>query len=309
MLKGAAFSCRLNCTMYMLGVLFVVLSSIIYGIDPTIRQMVIDSGVSPIEEIFIGYAFSTIIAVFCCLVRGKPLKLKPREAGQLPLVGCIGSGLCTILLVNAYQYIPVGCAVVIHFLYPTIVCIAMSIFFKQRLTYPHIAAIILSIAGLICVSSSVLGSSAVGILLAAASSFAYAYYIVAMDNTSLRNLPVETRTLYVCAYGTLVSLIFLIFSKPSHAVTFRACGVLALCVTFSMAGTYLFLAGLSRIGSTASAFLSLFEPVASVITSTIVFRYKLSCVMMCGCFLVLAAIAFASLGNRLAVKRAARLKE
>ena len=92
------FRCQLNCPMYMLGALYIKLSSIICGNDPTIRQVVADNRIFPAKEIGTGYAFSTTLAVFCCLVRGKPLKLKPKEAGQLPLAGCIGSGLCTVLI-------------------------------------------------------------------------------------------------------------------------------------------------------------------------------------------------------------------
>lgn len=307
--KGTAFSLPLKRVLFMLGILFIVFSSIIYGIDPTIRQTIIEGGVSPMEEIAFGYAFSTVLAAGCCLVRHKPLLLKPRVAGQLPLVGCVGSGACTILLVNAYQFISVGCATMIHCLYPAIVCVVMAILYKRRMTGVHIVAIALSAAGLVCVSQSALCSSAVGVLLAAASSFAYAYYIVAMDNTSIRSLPIETRAFYTSACGTLVSLFILAFTKPSHAFTLKACAILAVCVTFSMASSCLFLAGLRRIGSTMSAFLSLLEPIVSIITSAVVFRNALSPVMLFGCLLILTAIVFINLGNRPSARPPARTKE
>lgn len=293
----------------MYGVLFVVLASVIYGVEPTIRQLIINGGISPTESIFIGFVFSTIYVVVVCRIRKKPFLLKRAEAVPLLLAGVIGTGLCALLLILSYQYIPVGCATVIHFLYPTIVCLAMRVFFKKQLTFVHILAILFSIIGLLCISTDLFATSLTGILLAAISSFAYAFYIVLMgNNKSIADLPIETKTLYNCLGGLLVAGVAFVFAEPSHAVTLEACVATGGCVLFGTAAIFLFLAGLNRIGSTTAAFLSLLEPITSVLVSSMIFHDQFSLIMALGCVLELAAILLISMGDRLVIKNANAIK-
>lgn len=122
-----------------------LLSSFLYGVEPTVRQLAVSGGgVAPVTSQAVSYAFLLAYTLLYCLLTRSSLRIGRRDTLFLLGVGALGSGVPAILLVLAYQYMPVGCATVLHFLYPTVVCAASALILHERLSGFHLLAVVLS---------------------------------------------------------------------------------------------------------------------------------------------------------------------
>ena len=259
-----------------------LLSSFLYGVEPTVRQLAVSGGgVAPVTSQAVSYAFLLAYTLLYCLLTRSSLRIGRRDTLFLLGVGALGSGVPAILLVLAYQYMPVGCATVLHFLYPTVVCAASALILHERLSGFHLLAVVLSIAGLACISLTSFEASATGIVLAVLSAPAYAFYLLALGRRPCGGVPLPVRMFYVFVGGAAITLALLPFFGPVGLPPAGAAGALALAGLLSMAA-----AGLRRHSSTTAAFFCLLEPVTSVVLSTVVFRYDFTAVMIVGCALI-----------------------
>ena len=274
-----------------------LLSSFLYGVEPTVRQLAVSGGgVAPVTSQAVSYAFLLAYTLLYCLLTRSSLRIGRRDTLFLLGVGALGSGVPAILLVLAYQYMPVGCATVLHFLYPTVVCAASALILHERLSGFHLLAVVLSIAGLACISLTSFEASATGIVLAVLSALAYAFYLLALGRRPCGGVPLPVRMFYVFVGGAAITLALLPFFGPVE---------LALAGLLSMAAAGMLLAGLRRLSSTTAAFFCLLEPVTSVVLSTVVFRYDFTAVMIAGCALIGASMLCVCAADL----RAARRKE
>lgn len=216
-----------------------------------------------------------------------------------------GSEILSHINARRYQYMPVGCATVLHFLYPTVVCAASALILHERLSGFHLLAVVLSIAGLACISLTSFEASATGIVLAVLSALAYAFYLLALGRRPCGGVPLPVRMFYVFVGGAAITLALLPFFGPVELPPAGAAGALALAGLLSMAAAGMLLAGLRRLSSTTAAFFCLLEPVTSVVLSTVVFRYDFTAVMIAGCALIGASMLCVCAADL----RAARRKE
>jgi drug/metabolite transporter (DMT)-like permease len=286
----------------MLGFLFVILASIEFGIDPTVRQLTVREGLTPVESMWIGYVAAFVISMTVVAARGKPFRIRREKACLLTATGMTGSGLCGLLLVWAYQHMPVGCVTVIHFLYPAIVCFACALLFGKKLYPAHYLGSILMVIGLVCISNDRLTGSVPGLLLAFGSAVTYSIYLLVMGSARMEDVPIETLNFYSTTGGLITTTAAWLIQGPSGNISVRTVAILAALTVASEAAAYLNLAGLRRISTTSVAFTCLMEPITSVVCSTIVFHYRFSPVILAGTGIAILAIFLVAYGDTLEQK-------
>lgn len=282
----------------MSGYFFVFFSAVLYGIEPTVLEMAVERGI-PVETASLMMSVLMIAGFGAVgLASRARLRVTRGQLGRLLLLGMLSAGT-SILLASSYAYIPVGCATVIHFLYPTLTCLVMLIFFGARLTVLRVLAMVFSLAGLVLVTGGVRQGSPVGVLLALCSSFTFAGYTVLTDRfSSLGALPTTVRMLYINV-GCLIMSGTALLLNPQPASFGGESALLLLAATAMIAGAMTcFVRGIDRIGATSAAFFSLFEPLTSMVVSTVVYHYSLGPGTLLGCCLVLAAVLFVALSDR-----------
>ena len=282
----------------MSGYFFVFFSAVLYGIEPTVLEMAVERGI-PVETASLMMSVLMIAGFGAVgLASRARLRVTRGQLGRLLLLGMLSAGT-SILLASSYAYIPVGCATVIHFLYPTLTCLVMLIFFGARLTVLRVLAMVFSLAGLVLVTGGVRQGSPVGVLLALCSSFTFAGYTVLTDRfSSLGALPTTVRMLYINV-GSLIMSGTALLLNPQPASFSGESALLLLTATAMIAGAMTcFVRGIDRIGATSAAFFSLFEPLTSMVVSTVVYHYSLGPGTLLGCCLVLAAVLFVALSDR-----------
>jgi drug/metabolite transporter (DMT)-like permease len=279
----------------MIGYLFIIFSSLLYGVEPSIRTLALQSGVTPSGAMDVIMALSLLLCGGVCLVRRVDLRIPFRRILLLVLIGGFGLWGTSFLLASSYTLIPVGYATVIHFLYPTLTCLVLIVFFGKKLTLFNLFAMLFSIAGLFLICDGNPSGSTLGFLLAFSSGCVYVFYILMLKQRSVDALPFWVQMFYItlgcvlfCGVNRLIIGYHEVWTK-SGFFTVLFCGLLAFGATLLFAG------GVKKIGASAAAFFSLLEPVTSLLVSTKLYHYSLTIVSLIGCTVSLLSILMISL--------------
>lgn len=275
------------------GYLYAIGSGILFGINPTFRLISTDHGMGVSAVIFLSMASAMVLAFFMQLVRNdhETFHLPGRVLLKLILAGAVGTGLTGYLLLLSYSYISSGCAVIIHFTYPTLTCIAGALFFRNPFNWKKIAAVILSIAGVFFISGGFSAVSIKGILIAFASAVTFGGYSLFLGQdkdlsrlSSFRQLP------YLLTGASLVSLLLCVVQKDwgtFNCLTVSGSLLSGICVLFA---TLLFTLGVQRIGAAPTGFCSLFEPITCVLTGILLRAEPITGMILLGILLSLTAV-------------------
>ena len=139
--------------------------------------------------------------------------------------------MTTLMLFIAFSLIDVGVATTIHFIYsilfyvvclsitkhfiyPVFVSIVCVLFYKERLGLQKFIALLIATAGIACfflgvdMSAGFSGGTFLGLFLAVASGVTYAFYIIYMDKSGLKNQPVFKISFYVALMSSIAMGIF-----------------------------------------------------------------------------------------------------
>ena len=100
------------------GTLFCIIAAVGFGILPTIQNELILHGIPRVSCILYSNACMLAGGLAACRQKGLRAALPAGKALWLGVIGLMGMGLTPLLLTGAFAYIPVGTAIVIHFLYP-----------------------------------------------------------------------------------------------------------------------------------------------------------------------------------------------
>ncbi len=284
------------------GIIWIVGASLLFGVMPTANKFVMLSGVS--AECLTFYIQSMVCVMSLVIARKKrcPIRIKSALAARLLLVGSLGMGATSFLVSSACMYIPVGLATVLHFLYPTLVSVAMVLFFGQKLSGYKGMAMVCSVFGMLLIANLNGAEKAgwIGILLALASSLTYSFYMISNEKGEINQLPLIVKLVYA-SMGSVLLFGVLSVGKGSLALpgTWLAGLVLAGVGSLGSLGAfYLITAGIQRIGASAASFVNMLEPVTSVVVSALAYREFPGPVTWMGIVLVLSSVFLVAVDGR-----------
>lgn len=293
------------------GILSVVAASLLFGMKPTSDKYVMLSGVAPVCITFYGQLILTVLALALTRLRRECLKIERSAALYLIFLGAIGMGVTSFLISSAMECISVGLATILHFLYPTIVSIAMVTLFHQKLTKFKFIAIVCSIGGMLLITniSGDAKVSATGVLLALASSLTYSFYMIANDKGKVNELSLLVKLVY-SGFGS--ALLFGILSAAQGEIrlpgTWRASLVMLLVSGIGNLGAFYFItAGIRRIGASAASFVNMLEPITSVVVSTVIYQDHQGFKTICGMALILSSVLLVAMDGRKGISGESRI--
>ncbi len=290
-----------------MGFLLVAIASVILGIYPSVQKGILLSGVSPLSLVVICNASAGAFAALLGTVRKESFRVDRRTLLQLAAVGILGLFLTDYLLNVAYTMIPVGFTTMIHFFYPALVCLVMTVVFREKMTGWKAGAVLLSVLGLFLISGGRFSGRKIGILVALVTSFAYAFYMIANEKSRTAWLSPMVRAAYYNLFVTLaalaVSAIRGEYSFPKTAVHWSLAILVGILLS---ASAMLLFAGIGRLGAGRASFINMLEPVTSIVVSMLVYRDQVSFLSILGCVLILAALLLISFGG---VRKGSRAEE
>ena len=277
----------------LLGFICVAGSATILGIMPTIQKQLMVSGLPLNSLMFFTNWTITLVCLFMAIIKKKSLKATKAQFVQGILMGVFGMLFTAVLLNSSYLYLPVGTTIMLNFLYPTIVCVIMGTIFKNGFTKLQITAIVASILGMVFLTGAGGKMPVVGLLMAIASAFTYGIYLVANEKGPANDLPIEVKLFYVSLPATVV---FSIVAPATGTLVAPSNGLIGWVMMiggsglFTVCGYFLMMFGISKLGASTAAFVSMLEPIVSVVFGTFWFKDPVTVGIVVGGCLVITSI-------------------
>lgn len=277
------------------GILNGIIASTSYGMNPLFGLPLYAIGIGVNSVLFYRYFLAVIIYfIWLKFFKKASLKISRQEIIPLFFLGIFFS-LSSLTLFEAFHYIEAGIACTILFIYPVMVAIIMSIFFKEKVTKTVIFAILLTSIGIILLYKGKPDTalSIKGILIVLTSALLYALYIVGVKNIKpVKAMSSARLSFYVMLFGLIVYIVNLKFCTtlqmlPNLKAWLFAIG-LALFPTIISLETITI--AIQLIGSTNTAILGALEPLTAIFFGILFFHEQLTLRISIGIILILFGV-------------------
>jgi len=295
------------------GYLFAAASAASYGTNPVFAKPCYADGMDTNSVLLLRYFFALILLgmmmAYGAIRRHRSLSetfhIGKRTLPQLVVLG-IMMATSSITLFGSYNYMPVGIASTLLFVYPIMVAVIMTLCFGEKLSWLIVGCLLTATVGiaLLCNNGgeglSLSGDFFIGFLLVMLSGLAYAIYIVGLNKSRLSTVASMPVTFYVLAVGlTLFSVIaickhtFILPQNPWMWLNLLALGFFPTVVSLVCTAK-----AIQCIGGTQTALLGALEPVTAVIFGMILFGEVLGLQEIVGMVLIFVAVTFVVLRKK-----------
>ena len=275
-----------------------------YGMNPLFALPLYKAGMNPDSVLFFRYLFAIPVLGMMIVARGRSFKLKRKEVLPLIIMGLLVA-LSSLALFQSYNYMDVGIASTLLFVYPILVALIMWIAVKEKLTLPTVLCILLALGGIGLLYKSGDGSTLnlTGIILVMISALSYAIYIVGVNQSTLKNLATLSLTFYVLLFGLVLFLVRVDFGQSLRvAETWYLWGNLIALAIFPTAISFLCTTqAIQYIGSTPTAILGALEPLTAVFFGVVVFGESLTLRLSCGMLMIILAVTLIIAGGNITI--------
>lgn len=285
---------------YILG----AIAAATYGMNPLFALPLYKTGMDPDSVLFFRYLFAIPLLGIMIKARGRNFKLKRKQILPLIIMGLLIS-ISSLALFQSYNYMEAGIASTLLFVYPIMVALIMSFFFKEKLTIQTVLCILLALAGIGLLYKGGDGAtlSLVGIGLVMASSLSYAIYIVGVNQSVLKDVATLKLTFYVLIFGLTLFLVRVDFGVHLFIVDkWYLWGNLLALAVFPTAISFLCTTrAVQYIGSTPTAILGALEPVTAVFFGVTIFGESLTPRLIGGILMIILAVTLIIVGSNITI--------
>lgn len=291
----------------MKGIILTMLSAIAFGFAFTLGPMTYgDGGSNPTTLTFLRNALSLPVLFLILRYQGISLAVTGKELLSLTILGGIGNAFTTLLLFISFSLIDVGIATTIHFIYPVFVTIGCVLFFKEKLGFKKVVSLLVATCGIACfffgvdTSQGLRGGMILGLALAVISGVTYAFYIIYLDKSGLKNQPVFKITFYVALMSTIAMGVYgtATGDLTLSTLTPKSWGIsLAFSLLCTVIALSLLQIGIKYVGASTAAILTTFEPITSIVCGVILLGETITTVKIIACSLIMIGVVMLSLAK------------
>lgn len=283
------------------GVICGILAAVCYGTNPFGALPLYEEGVNTSSVLFYRFSMAVVMLGVMLLVERKSFRINRQELIVLGSLGLLFATSC-ITYYESFLLMDAGIASTILFVYPVMVAGIMALFFKERITFSTVTAILLALGGigLLYQGDGETSLSTMGIILVILSALCYAIYIVVVNQSSIRmsSLKLTFYVLFICmfvllAYSFTSSDLHLQL-PPSPRAWFYACWLGLVPTILSLV---LMTIAVHEVGATPTAIMGALEPLTAVAIGVLVFGEALTVQLVIGIVLILSAVLLIVLGK------------
>lgn len=273
-----------------------------YGLNPLFALPLYADGMGADSVLFYRYALGLVMLGVMMLVQKQSFALRRCEVLPLVIMGLLFS-FSSLTLFLSYNYMDAGIASTILFVYPVLVAILMAVFFKEKVSPITMISIALAFTGISLLYQGEGGQtlSLTGVTLVFISSLTYALYIIGVNRSVLKDMPIAKLTFYVLLFGLSVYVIRLKFCTQLDVVSQPVLWINPVCL--ALFPTVISLVAMTKsihyIGSTPAAILGALEPLTAICCGVLVFGERLTPRIILGIVLILIAVTLIILGKSL----------
>ena len=282
-----------------------------YGMNPLFTLPLYSAGMSVDTVLFYRYSLAVIVLGIMMKFQKQSFAIKRVDVLPLCIMGLLFA-FSSLFLFMSYNYMDAGIASTILFVYPVLVAIIMAVVFKEKVSPITMFSIALAFVGIsmLCKSPGGQTLSLVGITFVFLSSLSYAIYIVGVNRSSLKDMPIAKLTFYVLLFGLSVYVVRLQFCTELQVIPTPMLWINA--VSLAVFPTVISLVTMTKaihyIGSTPTAILGALVPVTALFFGVLVFSEQLTPRIILGILMVITAVTLIIGGRSLLKKRKIRVK-
>lgn len=264
-----------------------------YGLNPLFAVPLYRSGMDASSVVFFRYLTAVVLVGLLARLMGHSLKL---DRKSLLVAFCLGIMVVgsSLTLFHSYNYMDVGIASTILYVYPVMVAAILSLFYNERMNLQTGFCIFLAMMGiaLLYVNDEGTQLNAIGTVFALASALTYAIYMVCINKSRLRKVPMVVVTFYILLFGLVIYLPMTLCGFRLTPVTTVNQALMVLCIAlFPTVISFVCTAtAVLKIGSTPASILGALEPATAVLVGILVFDEKVTLRTCMGMVLVLVAV-------------------
>lgn len=223
----------------------------------------------------------------------RTLRISGRDAAVLALLAVMYAATALGLL-RSYDYIPSGVATTVNFLYPLVVTLAMTLFFRERSSVWIAVAVFISLVGVALLAWGDAGQNdpARGLAFAAMTVATYAVYIIGVMKSRAARLDPLVVAFYVLIFSAVLFLVYALASSGLEvAGTWPAWrNLLLLALLPTVLSNLTLVLAVQRIGPTMTSILGSMEPLTAVLVGVVHFGEQFSFDDTIGLILVVTAV-------------------
>jgi len=298
----------------LVGSLIVVGGACLFATLGVLSRVTYDLGLTPYG--FVTWRSGVAAVAMAALVvitrsRGGRLvgwrSLGPRDRVALAVAALAGASL-DVTMFLAFARVPVAIVLLCFYLFPAIVAVGSALLGWKRIDRTRGLALLISIAGMVAVvigspgSGVLTGLDPVGVLLAIGSAVSQAVFVL-VARRGYREVPTEQAMTVVLVTsasiatllaigGGALSSVWLPLTSPTLLVLMVVAGVFAAAVP-----SFLFLAGIRRIGGVRTGILMLAQAPVGVVLAAIFLGETIGPVQVAGGVAILVGAALIQRGG------------
>ena len=283
------------------GYFYAIATGVLCGIIPVIIQKVLTSDPLPrATALFIKFTASSLILLPFTAHKVRKVQIPKGFSWKLPVATLFYVGTL-VFLYESYRYIPTGIGVCLQYTFPLFTMGFSFLFFRFRFTKQSILAMVLSLVGVMLLSSGTLTdeSAYIGIILGIGCAVSYAAYFLWTEHQQLAQMD----TAVFVTLNTCLSAVFLfVYTLITKQLTFAVSLQTVLGLTLSGMCTILACACLTlairHIGSVHTSILGAIEPLVCAVAGFFVLGEAISLRSGIGIAVVLVATVLVTLSEQ-----------
>ena len=275
------------------GIIYVLISALIYGFTPVLCSMTYDMGNTPLTLTFFRSFF--VLPVLAILMKKDHISMKitKNELGRVFVIALFGAVLTTLLLYSSYQYIAVGTATTLHFLYPLFVTLICHFIYRDSMRKTQIIALVISLIGVGFFINLNDLSAIQGIIMALISGFTFSIYLVGIEKFGVSDMHSYKLSFYIAMWVCICLIIVNVFTGQFNfnqpLLSYGLMVIVAILAQF--VAVVMLKEGIAIIGSSLASMFSMAEPVSSVIFGAIFLSESITIMQIIGCALIMIGVS------------------
>lgn len=285
------------------GYLYGCIAAISYGVNPICAKILYRDGFNSNSVLFYRFFFGSLLLAGLMALQRKSFALTRREMGVLGLLGVVFA-VSSLTYFLSFYYMSAGVAATLVFAYPVFTAILMALLFKERLKWPSLMAILLTIGGIALLYKDDSGCpiALVGIVLILVSALSYAFYIIIVNRSGIVMSSVKL-TFYAMTSCLVCLTLYALLTPTGQLQMLHTPIDWAMALMLGLVPTVISLVFMAMaiqcIGSTPTAIMGALEPVTAAVLGILIFGEVLTPRIAFGIVLILFSVTLIILDNKL----------
>lgn len=281
------------------GAVQAAFSSIFFGFIPFFALPLYELGYTSDLTLFYRFFTAAVLMGLFLFAKGKSFAISFKSLCSIMLHGA-NYFIIALFLFLALRYADSGLVTTVFYTNPIFVLLLSAVFFREKLECYKIVLICLTSLGVGLLSGFFSGNIAIsmlGLVLSLLAGLGYAVYIVLLMKLPARDVSREVFSFYLFLFGTLASLVHMLFSGNFFIASTvdEWMYILGSALITGVASNMLLIYALPQIGTVFVAIIGVLEPLTAVFIGIFYFGEGMTLekafgILIVGCAIILLSV-------------------